>query len=179
MATTKGADTMTKICVALAAVLTFGLSIPVARAAQSAPAAADEADLSVLLDTIRANRKALVAVNLHLSDEESAKFWPLYDRYQTEINAIGDRMAAIIEDYVANFRALSNEKALQLIQDYLAAEAERLKVRQTYLPEFAKVLPGRTVARFYQLENKFDAVIRYDLASTIPVVEEESPPPPK
>ncbi len=39
--------------------------------------------------------------------------------------------------------------------------------------EFAKALPGRKVARFYQIENKMDAVIRYNLAATIPVVEEE------
>ena len=29
-------------------------------------------------------------------------------------------------------------------------------------------------ARFYQVDNKMDAVIRYDLAAAIPVVEEES-----
>ena len=34
-------------------------------------------------------------------------------------------------------------------------------------------LPGRKLARFYQIENKMDAVIRYYLAATIPVIEEE------
>jgi len=29
------------------------------------------------------------------------------------------------------------------------------------------------VARFYQIENKMDAVLRYDLAATIPVVDEK------
>jgi hypothetical protein len=43
-----------------------------------------EANLDILLDTIRANKKALVAANLTLTDEEAARFWPLYDRYQTE-----------------------------------------------------------------------------------------------
>ena len=35
--------------------------------------------------------------------------------------------------------------------------------------------PGRKLARLYQIENKMDAVIRYDLASTIPVIDEEAP----
>ena len=39
-------------------------------------------------------------------------------------------------------------------------------------PEFSKALPGRKVARLYQIENKMDAVMRYDLAGQIPVVEE-------
>ena len=130
-----------------------------------------ESDLSTLASTIRANRKALIKVNVQLTPEEAAAFWPLYDRYQKEISAIGDRMIAIVQDYTASFGDLSNEKALKLTEDYLAAEAERVKVRLSYLGEFAKVVPGRTVARFYQLENKLDAVIRYDLAATIPVVE--------
>ena len=45
-------------------------------------------------------------------------------------------------------------------------------MRRTYVDELAKILPGRTVARFFQIENKIDAVIRYDVAATIPVVEE-------
>ncbi len=32
--------------------------------------------------------------------------------------------------------------------------------------------PGKKAARFYQIENKMDAVVRYDLAAQIPVVEE-------
>src|SRR5258706_8251549 len=112
----------------LAAALLFGTPAAV-RAAQPAGADATKTDLPVLLDTIRANRKALVAVNLNLSPEEGAAFWPLYDRYQGEINVIGDRLAALIEEYTAHFRDLSNDRALQLMQDYLAGEADRLKVR--------------------------------------------------
>ena len=149
------------------------LSGAAVQAADTDAAKAPEAQPEVLLDAIRANRKALVAVNLELSPEEAEKFWPLYDRYQKEINVSGDRMVAIVEDYTANFRELSDEKALQLMESYLAAEAERLQVRRTYLGEFAKILPGRTVARFYQIENKMDAVLRYDLAASIPVVDEK------
>ena len=83
-------------------------------------------------------------------------------------------MAALVEDYIAHFGDLSNDKALQLTGDYLAAEADRLQVRRAYLSEFAKILPGRTVARFYQIENKMDAILRYDLVGTIPVVEPAS-----
>lgn len=151
----------------------------IAAAAPPPTAVPGEADLPVLLDTIRANRRALVAVNLKLDEQQSARFWPIYDRYQREMNAIGDRIAALVKDYAANFHNLSNDKALQLIREYLAAEADRIKVRQAYLDEFTKALPGQTVARFYQMENKMDAVIRYELASNIPVVEDGSSRPAK
>lgn len=134
-----------------------------------------EAELQTLANTIRANRRALVSVNLPLTSEQAAQFWPLYEKYQAEMNAIGDKVVALVDDYITHFRDLSDDKALQLITDYLAADAERIKVRQTYLPEFTKILPGRTVARFYQIENKMDAVVKYDLAATIPVVDESAP----
>lgn len=148
----------------------------VASAQSEVPAsrgAAAEATADVLLSTLRANRKAFVAVNLQLTDEQAKAFWPLYDEYAQQIGAIGDRVAALVADYEKSFKDLSDEKAMQLITGYLDAEAERAKLRRSYLDQFAKVLPGRTVARFFQLENKIDAVLRYELARTIPVVDEK------
>jgi hypothetical protein len=45
-------------------------------------------------------------------------------------------------------------------------------VRLRYVQPISAILPGRKVARFYQIENKIDAVVRYDLAATIPVIDE-------
>jgi hypothetical protein len=131
--------------------------------------------MSALLSTIRANRKELIAINLGLTPEQAEKFWPLYDQYQQKLNPIGDRQAAIVQDYITNYQGLSNDKAIRIVEDYLEVDADRTEVRQKYVDKFAKVLPGRTLARFYQIENKMDAVIRYDLAATIPVVDPATP----
>jgi hypothetical protein len=152
--------------VRMLAVLLFAVSTA------SAAGEAATADVQILRDTIRANKKALVAASLTLSDTEAKAFWPLYDRYQGELTAVNDRLAKVIEDYAASFATLSNEKAMELIGTYLSIEEDRLKVKKTYLPEFAKVLPGKKVARFYQIENKVEVIIKYDLAEEIPVVEE-------
>jgi hypothetical protein len=170
---------MSKISLLLTAALWLGLSTASVRAAEPADTTKMPVDVGLLADTIRVNRQALVAVNLDLTAEEAAGFWPLYERYRQEIDAIGDRIVAVVEDYVANFRDLSNEKALQLTEDYLAAEADRAKLRRDYLDEFAKILPGRKIARLYQIENKMDAVVRYEMAVRIPVIEEKSAAPPQ
>jgi hypothetical protein len=170
---------MSNIRLVLAATVILGLSAATLRAAQPPTGQAAQANLDVLVDAIRSNRKALVAVNLKLTDDEAAKFWPIYDRYQKETNALGDRLVGVIQDYSANFSDLSNDKAMKLVDDYLTIEADRVKAKRTYVAEFAKALPGRKLARFYQIENKVDAVIRYDLAATIPVVEEEKSAPAK
>ena len=134
---------------------------------------AAQANLDVLRSTIRANKKALVAVNLKLTDAEAKDFWPLYDRYEGELKGVNDRLVTLIEDYTKNYASLTDEQAKKIAEDYLTVEEDRAKVRRTYFAEFTKVLPGKKAARFYQIENKMDAVLRYDLAATIPVVDEK------
>ena len=133
---------------------------------------ADEATLDVLVDTLRSNRKAFIAVNLGLSDEEAPAFWPVYDRYQKELSAVGDRLVRVIEEYRASFGKTTDAQAHELVEEYLAVERDRTAVRQAYVAPFSEVLPGRKVMRFYQIENKIDAVVRFELAATIPVVEQ-------
>ena len=142
----------------------------------AAPAAAkgeaSEASLDILREAIRANRKAFVAANLKLTDAEATQFWPLYDRYHAELKGVNDRLVTIIKDYTEHFTTLTDEQAGKLAADYLAVEEDRAKVRRTFFTDFTKVLPGKKAARFYQIENKMDAVLRFDLAKTIPVLEE-------
>jgi hypothetical protein len=141
-------------------------------AAPAFAGSAADTDFEILRDTIRANKKALVAASLTLTDAESDAFWPLYDRYEAELKAVNDRLVKVIEDYTKHYATLSDEQARKLSEDYLAVEEDRAALRRKYFGDFTKVLPGKKAARFYQIENKMNAVVRYDLASTIPVVEE-------
>lgn len=170
---------MSKIRVLLVSALILGLFTASAPAATAASGESEEASVDVLVSAIRANRKALVAVNLKMTDDEAAKFWPVYDSYQKEMNALGDRLVALLGDYGKSFHDMTDDKAMKILDEYLNIEAERVKVKRSYVEQFAKALPGRKVGRFYQIENKMDAVIRYEMAKTIPVVEEESTPPAK
>lgn len=132
---------------------------------------AEDANLEILRDTIRANKKAFLAVNLELTDDETTAFWPVYDSYQAELTAVNDRFLALIDDYTTNFASLSDEKAMEIVDRYLAVEKDRAEVRQRHLKPIAAALPGRKVARFYQIENKIAALFRYELAATIPVID--------
>ena len=145
---------------------------PVLAAAPAWAGEADEASLEILRDTLRTNKKALVDVNLALSDDEARAFWPVYDRYQNDLGVVQERMARLIEEYSANFGKMTDEEATKLTSEYLAIERDRTKIRESFLEPISKTLPGRKVMRFYQIENKIDAVLRYQLAATIPVVEQ-------
>ena len=131
---------------------------------------ADDASEQILRATLHANKKALVDVNLELSDAEAGAFWPVYDRYQAELDAVQARLLGVIEAYIASFGSMTHENANQLVDDYLVVEMDRVELRRKYLGPISAALSGRKVLRFYQIENKIDAVLRYELAATIPVV---------
>jgi hypothetical protein len=139
----------------------------------TAPASAGEADnasMDILRDTLRSNKKALVAVNLALSDEEATAFWPVYDRYQLELTAISDRLLQVIDEYKKSYGSTTDAKARRLVDSYLGVQRDRVALLDTYVGPFSEILPGRTLMRFYQIENKIQTVMLYEIAETIPVI---------
>jgi len=122
-------------------------------------------------DSLKAQKRAFVAVNMQLTDAEDAKFWPVYDSYQKDLGKINEKIAAMIVDYARNYDTLTDGKANQLLITNLALEKDLLKLKESYLAKFSAVLPQKKVARYYQLENKIQAVIRFDLADQIPLAK--------
>jgi hypothetical protein len=120
---------------------------------------------------IQAARTKLVAANLPLTEEEGTKFWPLYNEYRGEVSKLDDRALALIKDYAANYKAMTDEKARELLKQQLGIDEDRLKLRKSYLGKFEKVLPEKKVARYFQIERKLDASVQYEGAKAIPLVK--------
>ena len=53
----------------------------------------------------------------------------------------------------------------------MAIDQAELAKRQSFLPNIQAVLPATKVARYLQIENKIRALIKYELASAIPLVQ--------
>ena len=122
-------------------------------------------------DALKAQKRAFIAVNMQLTDAEDAKFWPVYDSYQAELDKLVQRLLVVILDYADQYKMLSDQKAMGILDEYLAIESERLALRKAYLPKFRQALPDKKVVRFYQLENKIQAAVNYELAANIPLVK--------
>jgi hypothetical protein len=142
-------------------------AFPVSTLAQDNPADT----MQLVRDKIRADKKLFIAENLQLTELEAKAFWPVYENYQKRMNALNDRMIKLIKDYANNLQTMSDQTAKRLMDESLAIEAERLKLRQAYLPRFRKVLREKQVARYFQLENKIQAAVSYELAAEIPLVK--------
>ena len=122
---------------------------------------------------LQAGRAEIIREDLRLNDEESAGFWPVYDKYHAEIMVVRDRQAKMIAGFLITYRegAVDEEFATGLIKDHFEIKGDLLKIQKKFLRQFRKVLPELKVARFYQLENKMDAEIDGQLALFVPLVE--------
>jgi hypothetical protein len=152
--------------------LVMALAIALAVVAVPAVAQDQQVDtMQMVRDKIRADKKLIIAENLPLTPAEAKAFWPVYDSYQQELSALNDRMIKLIKEYANNYQTMSDQTAKKLMDEYLAIDAARLKIRQAYVPKFRKVLREKQVARYYQLENKVQAAVSYELAAEIPLVK--------
>jgi len=70
-----------------------------------------------------------------------------------------------------NYETMSDEVAKNLLDDSLSIDSDYQKMRQSYFPKICGVLPDKKVARYYQLESKINAVLEYEMAKRIPLVE--------
>ena len=138
-------------------------------AAQDKPAD----NMQILRDKIKADKKLVVATNMELTESEAKGFWPIYDTYQKDLQKINRRMANLLESYAADFRtkSLTDDKAKKLIDEALSIEQAEADLKSTYAPKLGKVLPVKKVARYLQIENKIRAVIKYDIAQGVPLMQ--------
>jgi hypothetical protein len=49
-------------------------------------------------------------------------------------------------------------------------QADRVKLRKSYVKKFNKVIPPKKTVRFFQIDNKLDTIIDFALAKEIPLV---------
>ena len=157
-------------------VLLSATALMVVIAAFPAPALTQDKladNMQILREKVKADKKLLVAANMELTESEAKGFWPVYEEYQKDLTAINQRIGKLIESYAADYRAktLTDERAKKLIDELVAIEQAEAGLKTSSLPKLRKVLPEKKVARYLQIENKIRAVVKYELAGGVPLVQ--------
>jgi hypothetical protein len=128
-------------------------------------------DVELSRAQIQAERQAIVNRAMELTDSESTAFWPLYREFRTKMAEVTDRQVAVIKEYATTYNSMTDKQADHLMSNYMDFQKDKLNLEKDYVKKFKKILPTRKVARYFQLEHKLDAIIDYDLARTIPLLQ--------
>jgi hypothetical protein len=118
---------------------------------------------------IQADKKGIVARSMELTADEGKKFWPLYDDFQRELALPQSRYTRAVLDFIAAGGALTDANAKRLSEQVLAAGKDEARLHEKHFKQLLKVLPAHKAARYMQIENKIQAVLRYESARAIPL----------
>jgi hypothetical protein len=145
--------------------------VVVALVSLAAPAAAQTVrdTLEVTRQAIESQRRVLVSGALPLTDAEADAFWPLFDAYEKERRPVDERANKLVADFLAGAASLTDAQAKAMVEEALKVDEERVRLRRAYLGRMAKAVPPRKLARFYQIDNKLDSVVRADVARQVPL----------
>ena len=141
----------------------------------SSAAAQQKGDVQADRAQIQAERTKLVSENLPLSEAEREAFWPVYDRYRDDMRQLNDRTVALIDAYARRYEALSDLEAETYLKEMHDVQDAQLSLKRSYVGKFRKILPPRKVARYFQIENKMDAIVAYQLSQVVPLAEVAPP----
>ena len=147
--------------------------------AQQAPASGknmteeqvNDANLQLMRQDVRSERKKIVAANLPLTETEAPKFWPVYDRYIAETVKVNDSRLALLKEYANSIDTTSEQQADSLIKRWLALDQDDSQLRLKYVPEFEKVISHKKTAMFFQIDRRLSMLIDLQLASQVPLVK--------
>ena len=131
----------------------------------------NDANIQLMRQDIRSERKKVVAANMPLTETEATKFWPLYDRYIGETIKVNDVRFALIKEYAKNYDSATDEQADSFIKRWLALDQDNTQLRLKYIPEFEKVISHKKTAMFFQIDRRVSMMIELQLASQVPLVK--------
>jgi len=142
----------------------FGIAVTLL----AAPLCFAEKSIGLTLAQIESERKNMVAEVVAPTEEQTEEFWKNYWQYRGGVKLLTDRTLEVIEEFNATGWSMSGNRSATLVIEVMDIEKRRTALKQSHVKEFQKILSPKQVARWYQIERKMDAVIRADLALTIP-----------
>ena len=126
--------------------------------------------IELLRSNVRQRKAEVMAAMMQLSAADAAKFWPIYNQYDAELDKLNDLRVANIEEYARTYTQLSDEKADELIKNALTERRQRSELLAKYYERVKQPLGAITAARFVQVEDQLLLLIDLQIDSALPIV---------
>jgi len=130
-----------------------------------------ESDFELMRSDIRTKKASLIADRMKFTDQEAAAVWPVYRQYETELAAINDKKVSIMKEYLSHHQSLNDKQAKQLAEDVFDVDQKTLDLRAKCFGALEKVLPGKTIVRWLQLERRLQLLIDAQVSKDLPVIQ--------
>jgi len=159
---------MKKTLIALACVAALGAT-PMTFAQSTG--ANDLAQTQELIRQLQADKRVVMLDTLALKPDQLAKFTPIYDEYQAEMNKLFTEASKLRNRlFVADYGGMTNEESTAIQKAAFKLRHDRLALLEKYAGKLDNKLPATKVFQFVQVENKMQALLDLAAAASIPIV---------
>jgi archaellum biogenesis ATPase FlaH len=106
-------------------------------------------------DKIKALKVAFLTEKLNLSSKEAQSFWPVYNEYEQEREALRQKERVQIREKIRNADALSEKEASDLLSQYISFEEEEEVLEQNFLKKMVKLISAKKTLVLLRSEEEF------------------------
>lgn len=130
--------------------------------------------VDLLRTDVRQQKAEIMGAVMLLSADDATKFWPIYSEYDAELTKLNDQRLENIKEYAKAYDQMTDEKADELVQKSLAYQNQRAELLAKTYGRVKQALGAVTAARFAQVEHQLLLIIDLQIASSLPIVSENS-----
>jgi F0F1-type ATP synthase membrane subunit b/b' len=134
---------------------------------------AQSTDDVILVQSLYGKSKGdIIKDYLNLAEPQATAFQAVYDNYEAERKALGQKKMQIINDYAINYDKITDEKADELAKNNLKNNVDFEKLLSKAYGKAKKAVGPINAAKFIQLEQYFQTTIRSAVQDEIPFIGE-------
>ncbi len=127
--------------------------------------------IEILRSVLKTEKKAAIAEEMNFTEQEASVFWPLYNEFNEKMYNVQSKRVKLIQDYIDHYGNMTDDKADELWTALIKYREETTSLTKQYYKKFRKILPAAKAVKYFQAENKIAALIDYELAVEIPMIE--------
>jgi len=106
-------------------------------------------------ERVEAMKVGFLTQRLNLTPEEAKAFWPVYNKYQDELEALRKSRRDNLVNAKMNFDEMSEKDVEKAVDSELGFRQSELDLLKKYHSQFKQVLPIKKVAKLYKAEEDF------------------------
>lgn len=134
------------------------------------PAQTQEDTVAQFRNDLMAKRADIMAKGLTLTADQAAKFWPLFEQFEKEQDAVVKGQIEAIDKFASEYHELSDQEALTYVNALLDRDEKMQDLRVKWLAKFQTVVPVKMAARAIQLDRRLGQVGQVQISQRIPLV---------
>ena len=106
-------------------------------------------------EKVEALKIGFLTQRLDLTPDEAKSFWPVYNKFQDELEKVRKQRRETLRKPGENFDDMSDSEIEKMVDSEIILRQSELDIFKKYHPQFKQVLPIRKVAMLYKTEEDF------------------------